>query len=755
MRITSPCTVLTLCVLTFGLSATQVGAQTPAQDPPAQNPSAQNPPTQNPPGQNPPAQNPPAQNIPPQQAPPDVTTDSEFGGGQVDVGLRGTIYGNNSDEARYQRYRDLRNGAIADYLRASRDAGTWSWHVQADHIGYNDQRYFADYWRPGKLKVTFEFNQIPLFVSQDTATPYTNVGGGNLQLQDVTQQAIQAGTATLADYVPISPKFDLQLKRSITQVHLIYNATPDLDLSVNFRNTKKSGEQQWAGTFGFSNAVEFPLPVDTNTTDFGLAGEWAKDNYDVRAGYDGSFFRNSNQVITWDNPLRLTDDPTAGPGAGRESVWPDSNVNTGWVSGLMKLPERSVATAYLSIGNWSQNQTLIPFTVNSALTSPTLDRATADAKAKVTGTAFSFNTRAFEDLALNARFRTYDFNNQTPVFNVTQTVSYDTSVAAFAPGTNTIYSFTRKTFDADASWTGLHYAALRAAYTRDNLSQTFRTFDSQHEDYLRLSADTMGLKNVTFRGVYEFSNRNGNGLDEQSLDDIGEQTSLRQFDISNRKTNRFSGIAIAQVNSNLSVNGTVFVGTDHRPDTTFGLQQNDNHGVGFGFDYVPDEKVSAGASYQYESYHTLQMSRQASSGADFNDPTKDWTTDAKDHAHTIQASVDLLKFWEKTDVRLAYDFSYATSLYIYGLPPDTTLPAVAQLPQVLNRRHRITADARRTFTHHLGGNVMIWYETYHVDDFAFSPVTLDTIAQPSFLTLGYLYRPYTAATIQARLTYIW
>jgi hypothetical protein len=34
-------------------------------------------------------------------------------------------------------------------------------------------------------------------------------------------------------------------------------------------------------------------------------------------------------------------------------------------------------------------------------------------------------------------------------------------------------------------------------------------------------------------------------------------------------------------------------------------------------------------------------------------------------------------------------------------------------------------------------------------------VTLDTIAQPSFLTLGYLYRPYTAATIQARLTYIW
>jgi hypothetical protein len=74
---------------------------------------------------------------------------------------------------------------------------------------------------------------------------------------------------------------------------------------------------------------------------------------------------------------------------------------------------------------------------------------------------------------------------------------------------------------------------------------------------------------------------------------------------------------------------------------------------------------------------------------------------------------------------------------------------------VLNRRHRLTGDARRKFTPHLGGSVMLWYETYHVDDFAFGPQTLNTIAQPSFLILGYLYRPYTATTIQARLTYFW
>ena len=33
--------------------------------------------------------------------------------------------------------------------------------------------------------------------------------------------------------------------------------------------------------------------------------------------------------------------------------------------------------------------------------------------------------------------------------------------------------------------------------------------------------------------------------------------------------------------------------------------------------------------------------------------------------------------------------------------------------------------------------------------------TLTTLAQPSFLMLGYLYRPYTANTFAGRLTYFW
>jgi opacity protein-like surface antigen len=298
-------------------------------------------------------------------------------------------------------------------------------------------------------------------------------------------------------------------------------------------------------------------------------------------------------------------------------------------------------------------------------------------------------------------------------------------------------------------------AAFRAAYSLETVDETFRTFDSTNQNTLRLSVDTAVVHGVSFRGVYEYSKRTGNGLDEQSLDDLGEQTSLRQFDISPFTQNRFSAIVVARLSSNLSVNGTGFIGDDKRPDTGFGLLSHDLGGVAVGFDYIPSSAVSVGATYQYEAYSSLQKSRQANPGVQFDDPTRDWTTDSGDHTHTFTMSADLLKLWAKTDVRFAYDLVRGESTYVYGLAPNTTLPPVSQLPPVTNNRNRLTADARYMITAHLGAGLMYWFETYDVDDFAYNPATLNTVSQPSFISLQYAFRPYTANTIWGRLTYKW
>jgi MtrB/PioB family decaheme-associated outer membrane protein len=692
------------------------------------------------------------QNTPPPEPSQNAGASTLPGSGQVDFGFRGTAYGDNSDEARYQRYRDLRNGGFVEGFRWGKTDDRLLWDVRATNVGYRDQQYAANYNRFGKASASFEFNQIPLFFSEVTRTAYTTTAPGVLGLGNLPAQ-IQSGAATSAIYEANSSAFDLRLKRTITDFRVVYSATDHLDLSAAFKNTRKSGEQAYDGTFGFSNAVELPVPVDTRTTEFGVAAEWTGERGQARVGYDGSFFSNDTSTFVWANPLRSTDHPSSGPAQGRMTLWPNSDLNSGSISGLINLGRRGQATGYLSLGSLSQDDVLIPFTINTAIASPALDRPTADASAQIVATAFTYTARPSSAVWLSTRFRSYDFDNNTPVFNVTNTVRYDTSVSALNHGTSP-FSFNRKLFDLDTSWSPRSFAAFRAGYTYEGVKQEFRTFDNTHEHRLKLSADTTGVGMLTLRAQYEYSHRTGTGLDEQSLDDIGEQTSLRQFDLSNRDAHRFSAIVIVPL-STFSINGSVSVGRDKRPDSGFGLLNNDTNGFSFGVDYAPDDAVSVGASYQYEKYKALQKSRQADPGPQFDDPTRDWTTTSGDKVHTFMASADLLKLWPKTTVRFSYDLVDAESSYVYALAANTTLPPIEQLPFLFNTRNRVTADARYMVTPRLGVGLVYWFEKYSVDDFAFNPDTLNTVAQPSFISLQSTYHPYTANTIWARMTVAW
>ena len=92
---------------------------------------------------------------------------------------------------------------------------------------------------------------------------------------------------------------------------------------------------------------------------------------------------------------------------------------------------------------------------------------------------------------------------------------------------------------------------------------------------------------------------------------IGEQPSLRQFDISDRNRDRFSAIVQVTPVSILSLNGSAAVGRDEYPGTNFGLRGNDNRVYSVGFDLVPNAAISVGATYGWEKYTASQASRTA------------------------------------------------------------------------------------------------------------------------------------------------
>jgi hypothetical protein len=92
---------------------------------------------------------------------------------------------------------------------------------------------------------------------------------------------------------------------------------------------------------------------------------------------------------------------------------------------------------------------------------------------------------------------------------------------------------------------------------------------------------------------------------------------------------------------------------------------------------------------------------------------------------------------------------------VYGLAANSSLAPVVPLPAVVNELQRGAVDLRYEMSRRAAAGVAYWYDAYAVTDFALGPETLNGLSQPSFLTFGSLYRPYTAHTITARLTYSW
>ena len=145
----------------------------------------------------------------------------------------------------------------------------------------------------------------------------------------------------------------------------------------------------------------------------------------VKAGWDGSWFHNNVDTLTWDNPLRLTDTTyasayTAGDGTsqGRQDLWPDSSTSMWSGTATYALPWHGRVYGNLGFSTWDQNDPLLPHTINTSIPTIALDRPTAEAKADVTTALAGISARPTDRLWFNVRYKLYDFDNNTPHFSV-------------------------------------------------------------------------------------------------------------------------------------------------------------------------------------------------------------------------------------------------------------------------------------------------------------------------------------------------
>ena len=732
--------------------------------------------------------------------------------GSIDVSGRFTS--TDGDEARYERYRDLRDGVDANF-KFSKETANWTFDVKAKNIGYRDGRYEL-FFNSKRVKFNAMFDQTPLNYGYYTETPY-NCTAGNCGLSSDLRTQVQNGKAVgvpqnvgqLASgsaYDSIANPFDLQSRRDTIKADLRISATDNLDFIFGVNSYKRSGNMPYGMGFAFNNASELPMVIDNRETELNAAVEWASHQGMFHVGYEHDKFNQSIPSMTFDNPQRATDyckfgvagqapgtcyDPSGytngnGPAFGRMAMAPSNSVDTvNWL-GMVKLPAKTTANASFSMGANHQDAALIPWTTNPVIANDIvyksfpglaeLPRDTAQMRVNYTTGTMNISSRAIKNLTLAARYRFNSRSDFTREFDAVEYVRFD-AVPEETGGVTEGLNINRNTLDLSAAYTGISHSTIRAAYVVDQFEHTTRATQGYKDDTARISYDLVGNQYLTLRGMYEHTKRRSINLDVEDIVGSGGQPDLRFYDEASRNRDRETLIVEVTPVSSVGLNFSLFNGKDdyQGADSTqeFGLLDNKNDGWTAGVAYAPSGKVNLGADYGRESYNALSQSRNANPAPDptWIDPNRNWTMTQDEKVNTFTAYANLLRLIDKTDIRASYDLMDSDQDYTHGGPRIPALSALGQFvpfPTVSDKWTRATIDVTYSVSKKLGLGASYWYEKFDVSDFAtINSAGSQTLPRPELgaqtstaridwlgsISTGYAVRPYKGQTLFLRVFY--
>jgi MtrB/PioB family decaheme-associated outer membrane protein len=763
--------------------------------------------------------------------------------GAIDFGFRGSHI--DGDEARFERYRDLRSGG-STLFGMDKNTDKYRFGANASNVGYRDQRYSIDYTN-GKVGLSGVYSSIPLNYLYDAPLIWQGDRNGRFTLDTAARRAVQGPTFAPGDGtavgVPCAPGFgpttcnattagsaianrsiynqllkrdDMQVLRNIVGVKLDYTATPAFTIDADFSTTGRNGSMPWNASFAFNNVNQLAAPIDHRNNELKLGTEWVNTKGMFRINYWGSFFENTVQTLTWDNPLFATDysngllppngpyDPNGysngnGPAFGQSALWPSNTLNSFGATGMLKALPKTTVNGNVQLTYMRQNESLLPWTLNTSINNSAvlaefpglraLPRASAEAAVNGVNALFNLSSRPQRYLTIQARYRYNEHANNTPHFDSREYVRFDAVPEELADdpltpqveGFSEYFHITRKNFDANATFRLQDYGSVRVGYANELFDREGRGFSEVSENTLRLAYDANLANMVSIRTTFDSGRRRGDGYILSGIDyevgPAGTQPGLRYYDEADRDRTRaaivfsVNPVPMAGVFVQFATTRDKFLADESIPvgREQFGLLSQDVTAVTGGVDLNPNDMVHVGVSYGRDNFDTLQKSRNASPPPDptWTDPSRNWQLDNSEVVNTFMAYFDLIGLAEsKSDLRFSFERNDSDNAFTYGGPRIAALQAAntfVPLPNVVNKWSRFTVDWKYFLTKTVGVGLGYWYDKQDVTDWN----TIDSNGPVGFaaatgtpridwlggLMTGYGNRPYEGQTAFVRLLY--
>lgn len=643
------------------------------------------------------------------------------GGGSTPPGTR----------AGYQEYGSIPNGPTFDFATVSvaTKNGLYFADIWAQNVGRNNQSYLLDVGKAGVAYFELGFDQTPHLYSTSAVSIWGGVGTNalttpfnfgisppsNFATQNAINNAILAGGAITS----------IGIERSTVYGSYRATPTPDTDVRVEYSGTRREGTQlQWGiiqQSFG-SPALQMPKPVADTTQNVAASGEYVGTTffgtkYNIKAGYAASIYQDDYTMFTFQNPFG--NGTAASPSLGFLSLPPDNNAQAFTVTSGVDLPFRSRYMSTVSYNMMRQNEAFGPETVNPACCGaggPPVLGGSLNGAINTLLINNVLNTQLTDNLKSTAKFRYYDFDNQTPAIIIPTYVLADVQLktAPDVPRRSLQISYIKTNASEDLAWRANNWLTLGVVggwerWDRDHMDANV-TNEYSAKAYANVKTWDIG----TLRSSVEFDGRRYDTYDY--LDYVARvaylnpaesvnSSLMRMFDMANR--DRVKGNLLWQIDfpGGFSITPNVGLRLDNYAlDPTigaFGVQQDDMWNAGADIAYTFTRGVTFLASYNREEHRESLFGAQGQTiiGTGVTTTNVSYAAQMNDFVDTFLVGANFELVPERDDFKFTYTLVHDREVWNTGIV--TALPGqpsnFSQYPDVINNFQRIDAIYKHRF----------------------------------------------------------
>lgn len=609
-----------------------------------------------------------------------ASAQTQLGGFNVegDIEAGGRFYldrPSSKERAKYEEYRDLGPGGVLQglNLRLSRPDESLFAELGGSKWGYQDQDYSLSVGRLGSWQVDFLWDQTPHVIATTARLLATEPRRGVFVLTAPRPALSAHNSAPAIDEIGV--RWDKALMR------FAYSVSPDFDLAAEYSRTRKEGNKPMGMAMGSpgNNFYEVLQPIEQTVHDFRLRGAYGEPRYQLQFAYGLSVFDNDLTRIRADNPCFGNAAPcsasdAAGPATGQSSLPPSNMAHSLNVAGGVNLPLRTRINANVAWGLQLQNDAFLPHTINPALAgnpSLALPERSLEGNVQTWLLYLSATSRPFERVTFGAKYRFYDYDDQSRKMTFPALVLDDSTLAATRSAGR--WSYQKQNAELDARTQLLESVAFTSGVGWERWDRNeHREVPVSDEFFAKAALDATPTEWLLARLTYRPSFRriklyNTRAHAEHAVEEdpgaalAGQSLLLRKFDESDRDRHKLEGQLQLALGDFFTATPTASYHWDDYVASTLGLQQEAGWSAGIDLSWTPLERVVFSAGYTYELLFQKMRSRSrpVTGATTFDFVDYDWLSDLQDTVHTIYAGARAALIPKVLDLTINGNYSNA------------------------------------------------------------------------------------------------